>query len=137
MFSRPAVTIHGLEQARTVLLEARPVLLLSAPGAASHAGCGWWQALIERARAEFPQADLIDVLDCADAPGRAMAALRVGLRTLVLDAACPAFPAVRAAAATLGATVLASRPESLDLAQPGAERKLTQWLRRDIAPTLR
>ena len=26
------------------------MLLLSAPGAASYAGCGWWRALVEQAR---------------------------------------------------------------------------------------
>jgi len=71
------------------------------------------------------------VLDCADSPGCAMAALRVGQRRLVLDPACPAFAAVAATAATLGATVLAGRPAALDLADRDAERRLHAWLRGD------
>ena len=65
-----------------------------------------------------------------------MAALRVGQRLLVLDPACPGFPAVAAAAATLGASVLPARPVALDLAAPGAERLLAAWLRGDSASPL-
>jgi hypothetical protein len=53
---RPAIRIHSLAEARVALGVARelgrPVLLASAPGAAGHAGAGWWRALVEAARAE-------------------------------------------------------------------------------------
>lgn len=130
MFSAPAVTIHGLYQARMALRPGLPVVLISAPGAALYAGCGWWGGLIVAARAEFP-GDWRDVLDCADAPGFAMAALRMGLKALVLDAACPGYPAVAAVAEGLGAIVLPQRPVSLDLAESGAAWRLSGWLRRD------
>ena len=48
-----------------------PVTLLSAPGAALFAGCGWWRALVEQARAEFADVAIDDILDCADASGLA------------------------------------------------------------------
>ncbi|MCW3477425.1 hypothetical protein [Limobrevibacterium gyesilva] len=131
MFSPPAIIVHGLDHARTALRPGLPVTLLSAPGAALYAGCGWWRALVAAARMEFPGTQGTDLLDCGDAPGRAMAALRIGQRGLILDPACPAFPAVAAAAGTLGATVLPHRPASLDLAQPGAARLLSVWLRGD------
>ncbi len=136
MFSAPAVTIHGLTHARAALRPGLPVLLLSAPGAGLYAGCGWWAALIAAARAEFP-GDWRDVLDCADAPGVAMAALRAGLKALVLADDCPAFPAVAAAAAGCGAVVMRQRPDSLDLARPGDAWRLAAWLQRDISPPLR
>jgi hypothetical protein len=120
MFFPPAVVVHGLDQARAALRPGLPVTLLSARGAALYAGCGWWRALTEGAAHH--------ILDCADAPGHAMAALRIGQAVLVLDRACPAFPAVSAAAASLGALVLTQRPDALDLAQPGAERRLAAWL---------
>src|SRR6185295_16407063 len=97
MFCCPAVTIHGLDHARAALAPGRGVVLLSAPGAALYAGCGWWRALVAAARAEFPATPMADLLDCADAPGRAMEALRIGLRGIVLDPGCPAFAAVVAA----------------------------------------
>ncbi len=136
MILHHAVVVHGLAHVRAVLRPGQAVTLLSAPGAARFAGCLWWRGLIGHASAEFPAAVAADVLDCADSPGWAMAALRVGQRLLVLDPACPGFPAVAAAAATLGASVLPARPVALDLAAPGAERLLAAWLRGDSASPL-
>ncbi len=48
----PAVIVHGLDDARAALAPGRPVTLLSAPGAALYAGCGWWRALVRLAQAE-------------------------------------------------------------------------------------
>jgi hypothetical protein len=117
MFSRPAVVVHGLEDACAALRPGLPVLLVSAPGAALYAGAGWWRALIEAATRAYPATPCNDLLDCADAPGRAMAALRAGCSALVLDPACPAFTAVQAAAGPLGAVVLGVRPVTMDVAQ--------------------
>ncbi len=136
MIVHPAVVVHGLDHVRAALRQGWPVTLLSAPGAAGFAGCLWWRGLIGQARSEFPAAVLDEVLDCGDAPGHAMAALRIGQLRLVLDPACPAFPAVTAAAATLGAMVLRSRPPALDLAHSGAARRLESWLRGDSTDPL-
>ena len=91
----PAVVVHDLAQARAALCEGLALTLLSAPGAACFAGAGWWRALIDMARAAHPHTPCQDVLDCADAPGHAMAAVRLGQAILVLDPACPAFAARR------------------------------------------
>jgi hypothetical protein len=128
MITRPSVVVHGLAHARAALRPGWPVLLLSAPAAAGYAGCLWWRELVAAARSFHPATPALDVLDCGDAPGHAMAALRVGQRLLLLDPACPAFAAVADAAATLGAHVLARRPPALDLAERGAARRLTGWL---------
>ena len=79
----PVVVVHGLADARAVLAAGRPVTLLSASGAALFAGCGWWRALVGRARAEFPAVAVDDILDCADAPGLALGAFRIGQRCIV------------------------------------------------------
>jgi hypothetical protein len=126
---RPSVIVHGLADAETALAPGVPLTLLSAPGAALYAGCGWWQALIEAARAAFPETEADDLLDCADAPGRALEALRIGLRGLVLDPLCPAFPEVARIAAACGARLLRAAPPALDLAERGAARRLPVWLR--------
>jgi hypothetical protein len=120
-----AVIVHGLAQAR-LAVTAGPVTLLSAPGAALYAGCGWWRAVVAASLTTGP-----DVLDCADAPGRAMEALRAGCRIIVLDPAVPAASLVRARAATIGAVVLDAAPPALDLAAPGAFRLLAGWLAGD------
>ena len=119
----PAVVVHDLAQARAALCEGLALTLLSAPGAACFAGAGWWRALIDMARAAHPHTPCQDVLDCADAPGHAMAAVRLGQAILVLDPACPAFARVAALAA-----VLPTPPPALDLAEPGAARRLRAWL---------
>jgi hypothetical protein len=123
-----AVTVHGLPDMLAALELGLPVTLLSAPGAALYAGCSWWLALVAHGRAAFPDIPFTDILDCADAPGRAMAALRAGQRRIVLDPACSTYAAVAAAAEGIGAMVLPERPPSLDLAQRHARRNLRDWL---------
>lgn len=116
MSLRPAVIVHGLDDAGAALQPGVTVRLVSARGAALYAGAAWWRAVIDGARRLHPGTECDDLLDCADAPGRAMAALRAGCTALVLDPACPAFAAVQAAAGTLGAKVLPCRPATLQLA---------------------
>lgn len=131
----PAVTVHGLMEADAALAAAGPagVLLLSAPGAAGFAGPDWFLALAAEAARRHPGVPCAAVLDCADAPGTALAALRAGARRIVLDGACPAFGAVAAAAAETGASVLPARPRNLDLAGLDLRRRddaarLAAWL---------
>ena len=133
-----AVVVHSLADARLALAVGRPVTLFSAPGAACYAGCGWWRAMIEAARVEVPGVSPYgepslwapDVLDCLDQTGRAIEALRHGLRRLVLLPGAPARDDVAARAESLGAVLLDARPPALDLAQPGAARRLGSWLGR-------
>lgn len=126
----PAVVVHGLDDARRALALGRPVTLLSAPGAASYAGCGWWRAMIAAAREAIPGTEVIDILDCLDQTGRAVEALRYGLQHLVLLPFAPAWDDAAARAEALGAVLLSARPPALDLARPGAVRHLPAWLER-------
>jgi hypothetical protein len=106
--------VHGLEDARKALAAGGPVTLLSAPGAAGFAGCGWWRALVAAARAAYPGQVAADFLDCGEDPGYALAALSIGLRGLVLSRDAPGFAAVAAIAAEAGA-VLLTEPPPVDL----------------------
>lgn len=128
----PAVMVHGLAQAQAALAPGRPVTLLSAPGAAIYAGVGWWRELVAQAAGGNPPPP--DILDCADAPGRALEALRHGQRLLILRAAPALFADIAERAARQGATVLAAAPPSLDLAGRGAARRLAAWLGGDNPP---
>ncbi len=128
MTLHPAVVVHGLADAEAALAVGRPVTLLSARGAALYAGCLWWREMIDRARAAHPGVAALDVLDCADAPGRALASIRAGQRILILAATVPGFPAVAAIAATRGLILLPERPPALDLAEQGGVRRLPAWL---------
>ena len=119
----PAVVVHGLPHVQQAVALGQPVTLLSGRGAALYAGCGWWRALMSLGAGGNP-----DILDCADAAGRAMEALRAGCRLIVLDPALPSWPIVSARARAAGAILLADRPAALDLAQPSAHRQLKHWL---------
>jgi hypothetical protein len=130
----PAVVVHGLAMAEAALAPGLPVTLLSARGAGIYAGAGWWRALITAAACP---PGTPDILDCADAPGRALEALRVGQRLLILTVGPPLWQDLAERAAQQGATVLASRPPALDLARRGAHRELLDWLSADGAAKTR
>jgi hypothetical protein len=130
----PAVIVHGLADARLALSVGLPVTLLSAPGAALYAGCGWWRAVVRQVGAEFPAVPIADILDCGDGPGQALAALRIGQRRLVLSPGAPGWDAVAAIAAGHGGDVLRQAPPALDLGQRGASRRLHDWLRMRTTP---
>ncbi len=135
----PAIIVHGAEDVRTVLGAGLPVTLLSAPGAALYAGCLWWRELVLLARREFPALAIADVLDCADAAGRALEAIRIGQLCLILSPASPGFAAVAAIARARGLCLLRQPPPALDMAtldmaaldmaKRGAVRRLDAWLR--------
>jgi hypothetical protein len=131
----PAIVVRGVAEAAAGLRVAagRPVLLLSAPGAAGILGAAAWRALVAQAESLVPGAPVQDALCCGDAPGLALAALRAGCRLLVLDGCCPAFAQVAAAAGEAGARLLPERPSAFDLAgldlgKPGGRAKLALWL---------
>ena len=123
----PAVIIHGLPHALAALAPSRPVTLLSAPGAASYAGCAWWRAVVSAALAVHPGATAPDVLDCADAPGRALEALSLRCRLIVLHPG-PAWADIAGRAESGGARLLTAAPPALDLGCRGEERRLAAWL---------
>lgn len=119
----PAVIIHSLPDARLALSHGRPVTLLSAPGAALYAGCGWWHALIAAAGTDAPA-----FLDCLDAPGRAVESLRAGVKGIILDCEPVLFEQVADLAAKHEAVLLSAAPPALDLARRQAARRLAAWL---------
>src|SRR3712207_4482900 len=94
----PAVIIRGLTDVRAALAAAVeenvPLTVISMPNAAASAGALWFHALIDTARADYPAPVLTAVLDCADQPGHALGALRVGLRHLLVTG-CPAEALMR------------------------------------------
>jgi hypothetical protein len=121
----PAVIVHGLAMARLALGAGRPATLLSAPGAGAYAGVGWWRALVAQA---CPDGFTADILDCGEAPGRALEALRAGQRLLVLRCDPVIWADLSERAHGLGATLLDHPPPALDMAAAGSARRLAAWL---------
>jgi hypothetical protein len=128
MIVHPAVIVHGLEDAKAALALGLPLTLLSAPGAVLFAGCLWWREMIAAARAESPDTPAVDILDCADASGLALGALRSGINRLVVWPNAPGWAIVSSIAAEQGGFVLPVAPPALDLAQHGAIRRLAASL---------
>jgi len=128
MILHPAVIVHGLADARTALAVGARVTLLSAPGAALYGGCLWWRELVRAARLANPGTEAIDVLDCADASGLAMAALRSDVSRLVLWPTAPNQRAVSQIAEQAGGFVLDAAPVALDMKRQNAARHLHDWL---------
>ena len=124
----PAVIIHGLSDARAALAPGLPVTLLSAPGAASFAGCLWWRQTVDLARSGIPITDAIAILDCAEASGLAVSALRCGISGLVLSPSAPGYSTVINLAERHGGFILRQPPPALDLAEFQAHRRLHDWL---------
>ena len=123
----PACVVRGLSEARIAITPGRPVTLLSARGAGLFAGVLFWRALV-RAACDEARGPVLDILDCADAPARALEAVRLGQRLLVLAPESVGFADVAARAASLGASILPARPASLDCSRRGASRRVLAWL---------
>jgi hypothetical protein len=60
-------------------------ILITPEGAASIHGAGYLGALQERAEKEFPDVDFELIVDCADAPGHALACLRAGVKRISME----------------------------------------------------
>ena len=132
-----AIVIHSLEHARAALTAAVQlrvaVTLWSAEGAAGNAGPLWFVELIKVAEEEFPSSKFAAVLDCGDAPGYALAALRAGCRSIRFRGKPAVAAKIRAIARQYGAVLHTGKPansgKALDLA--GKSDPLTacrQWL---------
>ena len=130
---QPAVIVHSLAQALTaavVAVEAgRPLTVLSAPGAASAVGVGWWVALTELVTERYPTARLRLVLDCGDQAGAALGALRRRVRVIGYDGPPEIAAKLAAIAAAAGSELI--RPDfgrALDLAdETDGAAALRRW----------
>ncbi len=113
-----ALVVHGLADALLAVAAARcldrPLTMISAPGAAAYAGPVWFLALVERARAAAPDASIAGILDCADDPGHALAALRAGAKAIVFTGDDILAKKLAALAEASGAVVLRRRPPCCD-----------------------
>jgi hypothetical protein len=103
--------IHGWADAQAALAAAgRNLTLVSAPGAGGYAGAAWFAALAAQGEAAFPHVAQRWVLDCADAPGHVLAALRAGVRAIVFTGAAELRERLAGVAAACGAALLEAAP---------------------------
>lgn len=131
-----SVVIHDLNHAKQALSAARrtgrPVHLVSAPGAAGYLGPALFKQIIDQARAAEPVVRATACLDCADEPGTALDAIRLGVEAVSLSAAPEVLAKIESAAIAAGAK-MANRPaQALDMADADADRRLDTWLMGDF-----
>lgn len=133
--ARPAVLVHGADQARLALRLATPrgVLLLSPPGLLARAGIGWFLALIDAVRTDSPGTPCDAALDCGAHAGLALAAIRAGAPVVILAPDCQASPAVSGAAAEAGVPLWTAAPPALDLGgvdlrRRDSQKSIATWL---------
>ena len=128
-----AVIVHSLDHARLALAAARaakkPIVLRSAPGAASYAGAGWFAAMVARAAREFPGVNFVESLDCGEDAGHAMAALREGVRMVRLSGPKKVRAKIASMAKKVAATLDDDDAAALDLlAVDDPAAALREWL---------
>ncbi len=115
-----AVVVHSLAHARAALSAAAEhgvaVTLLSGPGAAGYAGPAWFREVVAAAQAEHPGIEVTAVLDCGDAPGHALAALRAGLKAIRFTGDPALTERIADLASRYHSAVEPGRDEALDLA---------------------
>ncbi len=115
------IAVHGLDHARAALAAAQecrcPVVLTSSPEGAASLGAPLFARIIALARAEYPAAEAEAVLDCGDAPGLALAAMRCGVEAVRVRAAPEAMRRLADIAAQAGVRLLPAEDRPvLDLA---------------------
>ncbi len=116
------IVFHSLAHARAALAAAAEagvaVTLQSAPGAAAYAGAGYLKAIADRAAAEHADVDCAAVIDCGADAGIAMAALRIGWRTVAFSGPAKVRRKLADIAEQMGARLVADEAdarEALDL----------------------
>ncbi len=116
---RLACIVADLRLARIAVREATAagadVELWSPPDAAGTLGVGYWAALDRAVAGIAEPGRAMTVLDCGDAPGFALAALREGLRTVHVTVRGDVRGKLAAIAEACGAALHPGPPPELDL----------------------
>lgn len=115
---QPRIVVVRSRLERDAALEAASgakLRFLSEEGAAAFLGAAGFRALLGE---HWPEG----ILDCGDAPGFALEALRLGARALVLAPELPAFPSLERLAREEGAEILPVRPPAIALGRIALDR---------------
>ena len=130
--ARPVI-IHGIYHAqascRAAIGNGHSVTIWSALGASSYMGPRWFYEIIRMVRSEFPNLQILGILDCGDQPGDALAAIETGIEALALTGKPSTIRSIREIADQAGVN-LHSRPSNkLDLANcMDAEACCRRWV---------
>lgn len=106
------------------------ITLCSAPDAAASLGPAWFRDIILGLEQTYPDVDMEAVLDCGDAAGHALAALRAGVRIIRFSGTAKTARKIEDIAGTYGARLVRRSPRILDpRGEPDADAALRAWLK--------
>ena len=105
------------------------ITLISAPDAVSSLGPTWFRNIVRSLEQAYPDVDMEAVLDCGDAAGYALAALRAGVKTIRFSGRPTTAKKIDDMAGTYGARLVKLSSRVLD---PRREREpeaaLRNWI---------
>ena len=112
-----AAVVADAAQARAALAAAPEcrVLLLGPRDGAARLGVGYFKALLDLLRGEHPGRDFVLAVDCGDAAGLALAALRVGIEAILFDVDAARRRRLADIARQCGAALIARPANAVDL----------------------
>jgi len=130
---RRAVRVHGLGDAMRAASVAHelgvPITLFSAPHAVASMGPAWFRDMVRELERSCPDLDVEAVLDCGDAAGYALAALRSGVKLIRFSGNPSAARKIADIAGTCGARLVRRPSRILDARrEPDADAALRKWL---------
>ena len=115
------VVVHGLGHLRAALAAGhaarQDVTAISAGSAGAFAGAGWFHAMIQAGRVEYPDVALTAILDCGDRAGDVLTALGLGITHVVFTGHPDALSRLRSVAGAKDAVIFDVRPPALDRAE--------------------
>ena len=125
--------VHGLDDAKRAGAIARelgvPITLFSAPDAAASIGPAWFRDIVRDVERLYPGLDAEAVLDCGDAAGHALAALRTGVKFIRFSGNTAAKKKLEDIAGSYGARLVKRPAHILDpRREPDADAALRRWL---------
>lgn len=128
-----ALIFHSFDHVRAALSAARdlgrPILLLTAPGAAAAVGANVLKVMVDDAAALVPGAAFDVLIDCGNQPGTAMGALRAGWRHLAFQGDAAVQPKIADLARQHSATLETAVPPARDLGgQRHPDKAVRAWL---------
>jgi hypothetical protein len=119
---------EAIEAARTAAGLGLAVTIASPPGAALFAGPIWFKALTDAARKRLPPDSAVTfMLDCADSPGAALAAIRVKVEAISFRGNAKARAGIVAIAKRAGVAVMEPPGEAFDLSKNVAPEALVAF----------
>jgi len=130
-----AVVVSGIDDARLACRAAKEagaaLEIWSLRSGAASMGPLWFQEMMRLVESEFPGLDVRGILDCGDAPGHALAALRQGLPLIAFSGPAAVRRKIVAIAKQTNAALVARPRRALDIAaETDAEAALHAWFAR-------